>query len=77
MAYSKDCYAKGNPKLNLALNERKLLLRALLKANWNVVEALRLNFPKENVSRDSYSKMLAKHRISIRNKSYKKLIEIK
>lgn len=76
MAYSKDCYTKGNPKLNLALNERKLLLKALFRSNWNVIEALKLNFPKENVSRDSYSKMLAKHHISIRNKSYKKLIEI-
>ncbi len=76
MIYTRECYQKGTPELNLALNERKLLIKAVLRSQWNIRKALKLNFPKENITEDAYRKILAKHHISIRNKTYKKLNEI-
>lgn len=75
--YTLADYNKGNPKLNLARMERVLLIKALIKSNWNMSKALKLNFPFENISRDGYAKILGKHHISLRDKSFKKLTEIK
>ncbi len=74
--YTRECYLKGNPSLNLALNERELLIKALVKADWHIPTALKHNFPHESITQDGYRRMLAKHHISPRNKNYKMLNEI-
>lgn len=66
--YTRKTYFKGSS--NLFLQERELLIKALLKTNWNGKEAMILNFPKNEISEDTYYKKLAKHQISIRNKAY-------
>lgn len=68
--YTKQTYERGTRELNLFYNERVLIIKALLKANWNIAEAMRLNYPKENVTRETYSKMLFRHHISVRNKTF-------
>lgn len=73
---SKEDYFKGSPELNLNRNERKLLISALITSRWDVLKALKLNFPRESITPDGYYKLLKKHHISPRDKTYKKLIEI-
>lgn len=69
--YTRKTYFKGG--MNLFLLERDLLIKALLKSNWNAREAMLLNFPENNISEDNYYKKLARHQISIRNKTYTEL----
>jgi hypothetical protein len=69
--YTRRTYFKGS--MNLYLLERDLLIKALLKSNWNVKEAMSLNFPENNITQDNYYRKLARHQISIRNKTYTEL----
>lgn len=74
--YTKEQYLKGNPKLNLALNERRLIILALLRSNWDAEKAFDLNYPRKYITLNGYRKILSKHHISLRNKKYLKLSEI-
>jgi hypothetical protein len=74
--YTREQYLKGNPKFNLLLNERRLLLGAIKKSNWNRNKARKLNFPLENISISAYNYILLRHHINIKEKTYKKLTEI-
>jgi hypothetical protein len=74
--YSKEQYLKGNPKFNLLLNERRLLLGAVKKSNWDLKKARKLNFPLENITVSGYNYILLTHHINIKEKTFKKLTEI-
>jgi hypothetical protein len=73
-------YAAGDYKcnsFNLLVNERKLLIMALLKSDWDIKKAFKLNFPVSTISLNAYNKMLLRHHISVLEKSYLKVSEIK
>jgi len=74
--YPKEAYLKGNPELNLLLNERRLVLIALKKSNWNVKKAFKLNYPLENITMSAYNYILLRHHINAREKTFVKITEM-
>lgn len=74
--YHKADYSKGNPRLNLVLMERRLLLTALIRSNWKITHAMRLNFPDGNIKKNSYNRMLLDHQINVKTKSFVKISEM-
>ncbi len=74
--YQKQEYLRGKPELNLILNERRLLISALIRANWDTEKAYKMNYPTEYVSIDAYRKSLKKHHILLKEKKILKFSEI-
>lgn len=74
--YTKQDYLRGNPSYNLILNERNLIIMALIKADWNTQKAFQLNFPNPTIQIDAYRKIINKHHIDIKGKSYLEIQEI-
>lgn len=73
--YTAAHYSSG--KYNLLRSERILIIKALIKSNWNIKQAFELNFPVATISRNAYNKMILRHHISILDRSYLKFSEIK
>ena len=74
--YSSADYKKGSPEFSLLRNQRLLIIKALIRSNWDLKKAFKLNFPKENICLNSYNKMTLNHHISVKNKTFKKLKDI-
>jgi len=74
--YSILDYMKGNPELNLLRAQRRLIIKALLRSDWAVDKAYKLNYPNENICLTTYRKSIYKHHISLRKKKYKKIEDI-
>lgn len=75
--YTKQDYLKG--QLNLMRHERRLLLTALHKCDWNATKAYKLNYSGNEVvplGYDGYLKLLKRHHIYLREKTFKKLSEL-
>lgn len=75
--YTKQDYLRGNPSYNLALNERNLIIMALIKTDWNAKKAFRLNFPKPTIEIDAYRKIIKKHSIDLKGRTYEEISEMK
>ena len=74
--YPKEAYLKGNPELNLLLNERRLVLTALKRSNWSIKKAFKLNYPLENITLNAYNYVLLRHQINAREKTFTKISEM-
>lgn len=77
MKYTLTDYKKGVPELNLLRNQRILIIKALLYTKWNIEAAYKLNYPGERIPFEDYKKQITDHHISFKNKTFKKLKEIK
>lgn len=75
--YTKQDYLRGNPSYNLALNERELILMALIKSDWVTKKAFLLNFPNPTIQIDAYYRIVKKHHIDIKNKTYLEINQMK
>lgn len=75
--YHKADYLLGNPKLNLLLNERKLLITALIRANWKIGKAMKLNFPQGGITLNGYNRLLLDHQIRAGKKSFVEIPDMK
>lgn len=56
--------------------QRKLLLTALIRSNWNMKEAMNLNYPDGNIKKNTYNRMLLDHQIHVKKKSFVKISEM-
>ena len=72
--YSKAEYLQG--ALNLLRNEREVIIKALVVSDWNMQQAFRLNYPKENITISAYNWLLLRHHISVKDRSWKDFKEI-
>lgn len=72
--YTAAQYSAG--KYNLLRSERILIIKALIKSNWNIKQAFELNFPVATISKNAYNKMILRHHISVLDRSYLKWNEI-
>ncbi|MBS4042358.1 MAG: hypothetical protein KGZ59_00895 [Chitinophagaceae bacterium] len=78
LAYKRSDYTKGIKEYNLLLNQRHLLIKALLRTKWRSKQAYYLNFEgsKYVVSYSGYLHLLKRHHISVLTKSFKKISEL-
>lgn len=72
--YTAAQYKRGS--LNLLRSERRLIILALIKSDWNTKKAFELNFPNPTMTIDSYWKLIKRHHISVVEKKFLKLSEI-
>lgn len=78
-AYKLSDYKKGDKRYSLLINERRLLIKALLLTKWRSKQAYHLNFEGSKYMMMTYSGylyLLKRHHISVINKSFKKMSEI-
>ena len=71
--YKAEDYKKGSPEFNLLLNERRLLLRAILSTKWDIDKAMELNYPEGGIEKNGYNRKLLDHGIRVGKKTYNKI----
>lgn len=72
--YTSSQYKAG--RYNLLRFERILMIKALIKCDWNIKKAFEVNYPVPTISRNAYNKKILRHHISVIDRCYLKFSEI-